>query len=106
MATEFDALILAAIEARSVENPASLVEILGFVDGREKLVLSHEELAGGLERLARAGKITESSRHEYHGLPETHGPGRFSGLTPAEHASACDRYHRAFWQKYREGDRS
>jgi hypothetical protein len=102
MATDFDALVFDAISGHTPGSPQDLVGILGSVDGREKLVLSHEELSLALKRLTEAGKIAESERHHFHELGDGDEPGTFSGLSPAEHDAACERYREEFWRKYRE----
>ena len=99
----FDDRVFEAIQGYTRDTPLGLVGIFGFVDGREKLVLSHEELVGALERLIAAGRIRESPRHQFY---EPGDPGEkaggFSGLTPREYDAACERYRKEFWRRYRE----
>ena len=70
MTTDYDQRICEAIVGYTPERPQNLVGILGFVDGREKLVLTHDELAGALKRLMADGRVGESSRHVLHELGE------------------------------------
>lgn len=93
--------IFEAICGHTPEDPQNLVGILGFVDGREKLVLTHEELSGALRQLLAAGRIRESSPHHYYEPDESGDPSSFSGLTPEEHEDACRRYQEEFRRKYR-----
>ena len=102
MSTRFDDLVFEAIQGHTQEDPQDLVGILGYVDGREKLVLTHEELSGALQRLIDAGRIRQSSRGKFYEPNERNDPGSFSGHSPREHAAACKRYAREFWRKYRE----
>lgn len=102
MASDFDELVFDAIRGHTEEQPQDLVGILGFVDGREKLVLTQEELAGALQRLIDARRIGECSRHRFYELNDPSVSVAFSGLTPEEHAAACECYRQEFWRRYRE----
>jgi hypothetical protein len=61
MTTDYYQRIFEAIVGYTPERPQNLVGILGFVDGREKLVLTHDELSGALKRLMAAGRVGEPS---------------------------------------------
>jgi hypothetical protein len=98
----FDQRIFESVEHATPEKPHDLVHILYYVDALERVLLSHEELAGGLQRLIEEGRIAELPRHKFHGHPEGSPPGRFSGLTQAEYDQASKAYHEWFEKAYRE----
>jgi hypothetical protein len=92
----YDRDIYKAIKGTSENNPQNLVNILGLVDSQQKLLLTHEELSGGLRRLIENGLIAEASPLHYFdtaGIPHS---SKFSGLSPEEHASACHEYIQEF----------
>lgn len=99
---QFDDLILEAVRGATRERPRDLTDILFYVDSRMRLVLSRDELSGGLQRLIEQGRIAESDRHEFYEVTDGVAPRTFSGLTPDEHRRACQAYNKGFWKKYRE----
>ncbi len=96
--TRYDAIILATIRGRTADDPQTLSGILGGVDARERLVLTHKELAGALERLIAAGQVVEVDRHRFCEAPPDAESATFSGLSKAEHDAAVDDY-RAWFQR-------
>lgn len=98
----FDQRIFEAVEHGTPEKPRNLVQILACVDALEKVLLSHEELAGGLKRLIEEGRIAESPGHKFRGVSEGSPPGTFSGLPQAEYDQACKACHDWFEKAYRE----
>lgn len=101
MSFDVDELVFAAIRGHSPDTPQDLVGILGSVDGREKMMLTHEELAGALGRLVAAGRIGETLAHRFHELAGTQPTSSFSGLSIDEYDAACARYRSEFWRKVR-----
>ena len=99
---QFDDYILEAVRGATKERPVDLVGILYHVDGRMKLVMSHEELSGGLQRLIEQGSIAESERHKFYEVTDGAALRTFSGLTLDEHRQACEAYRKWFWKKHRE----
>jgi hypothetical protein len=75
-------------------HPNQLVCILAYVDSREKMVLTREELCEALERLERLGYIRETNHLRYHRGTSSHG--RFTGVSEAEYRQACDEYGQWF----------
>jgi len=99
---QLDDYILQAVRGSTKEQPQDLVGILYQVDGRMKIVLSHDELSGGLQRLIEQGLIAESERHRFYEVADGTAPRTFSGLTLDEHRQACEAYRKWFWKKYKE----
>jgi hypothetical protein len=99
---DFDASIFEAVESGTLEKPHDLVQILAYVDSRDRLVLSHEELSGGLQRLIAQGRVAELPRHKFYKVTDDSAPRTFSGLTPEEHLQACEAYEKWFWKTYRK----
>ena len=96
-----DRSIFKAIKGHTPENPCDLVGILYFVDGRERLVLSHEELSGGLQRLIQAGQIAKAEPHRYfESAGQTHAF-TFSAISQDDYKKACEAYQKKFWEEYR-----
>jgi hypothetical protein len=99
---QFDDYILEAVRGTTRERPQDLIGILYHVDGRMKLVMSQDELSGGLQRLIEQGSIAESERHKFYEVTDGVAPRTFSGLTLDEHRRACEAYQKWFWKKHRE----
>ena len=57
-----DRNIFKAIKSHGETDPQDLVGILADVDSRERLLLTHEELSGGLQRLIESGQIAEATQ--------------------------------------------
>jgi hypothetical protein len=98
---DFDEYIVEAVKSHTPENPQDLVGILYHVDGRMKLVMSHEELAGGLQRLIECGRIAELPSHKFYEVTVASAPRKFSGLTLEEYRGVCEAYRKRFWKSYR-----
>ena len=93
-ATHLDRRIFQAIRASSADSPQTLPGIIGHVDACEKLILTREELANGLERLIAAGQIMEISPNVYcpHGASTQRRT--FTGLPKADYDRAVAEYRR------------
>ena len=92
-----DREILAAIEGRTAGTPQNLAGILAWVDARQKTVLTHAELEGGLRRLFAAGVIAEAGPLRYYAPAASPAERIFSGVSVEEHREACEAYLKAFW---------
>ena len=92
----FDTRILEAVNGSTREKPKDLASILAYVDFRERLLLTHQEMAGGLCRLVEQGLIAEVADHRFHEVAPTGTPGAFSGLTPEKYQQACEAYQERF----------
>ncbi len=101
---EFDRDIFKAIKGSTETQPQDLVGILAFVDSRQRLVLTHEELSGGLQRLIESGKIAEVAPCRYFDTAGQPHSRHFSGLSPEEHEQACDAYQKLFQEALRRLD--
>jgi hypothetical protein len=99
---DLDKFILEAVKGHTPENPKDLVGILYHVDGRMKLVMSDDELEGGLRRLVETGRIAELSAHRFYEVTGALSPGIFSGLSGEEHCRACEVYRKWFWKTLKE----
>lgn len=97
-----DRRIFKAIEGHSETHPQDLVSILAYVDSRERLVLTHEELSGGLLRLIESGQIAEAKPHKYFDTAGQSHSREFSGLSLQDHEKACQAYRRWFEEQYRK----
>jgi hypothetical protein len=96
-----DRSIFKAIKGHTEDKPQDLVGILAYVDSREKLLLTHEELSGGLERLIRGNQIAEVVPHKFvdtAGRPYSH---NFSRLSLSDHEQACQAYRKWFEEQCR-----
>jgi hypothetical protein len=95
-AHSLDRAVLRAARHTTAADPIGLMDILWGVDAQERMVLSHVELAGALERLIHAGKLAEAGRLRFY-APRTPPPERrFSGVSLEEHAHAVAEYRREF----------
>ena len=93
--TYLDRRIFKTIRKHTVENPQTLVGIIGGVDAQERIMLTHRELAGGLERLVGVGYVAEVDGNKYYDATGSEGHATtFSGLTESEHTAAAAEYQR------------
>ena len=93
-----DRTIFKAIKGHTADNPQDLVRILAFVDARERLLLSYEELSGGLQRLIQDGRIAEAEPQKYFdSLGQTSSRG-FSSISLDDYEKACETYQKRFWE--------
>jgi len=97
-----DQYIFEAVKGHTLEKPQDLVGIIYHVDGCMKLMMMREELADGLERLIKRGRIAEIPRHRFYEVTDSSAPRTFSGLTDAEHSRAEKAYVKWFAQEYRK----
>jgi len=95
-ANYLDRQIYKAIKGHTSANPQTLVGILAYVDSQEKMVMTHEELSGGLTRLMADGLIAEADKHQFFEVAGTSVRSTFSGLSPDEHETACRGYSQWF----------
>lgn len=96
-----DRRIFKAIEGYSETHPQDLVTILAYVDSQEKLVLSHEELSGGLQRLIESGQIAEATTRKYFDTAGQSHSRKFSGVSLQDHEEACEAYRKWFSEALR-----
>lgn len=90
--TDLDRRIFKTIQGRAASTPQTLVGIIGGVDASERLVLSHEELSGGLRRLIGAGLVAETAPHRFCDAANAAPSAEFSGVTEPDHARAVRDY--------------
>ena len=102
--TNLDRRIFKTIHGHNAENPQTLMGVVGGVDASERLVLTHDELSGGLERLVNAGHIAEIKHHRYCDAWEGDLSNSFSGLTESDHATAVAEYQEWFQRQLNELD--
>ena len=98
---QLDNYIFEALRGSTKAHPQDLVDVLYHVDGRMKLVMSLDELAGGLLRLIEQGKIGESDRHRFYEITDGTPPKPFSGLTLDEYRQVCEAYQKWFWKRHK-----
>ena len=90
--TPLDRRIFKTIQGSDTTNPQTLMGIIGAVDASERLVLTHDELSGGLQRLVSAGYVAEFERHRFYDASSADEPDTFSGITESDHANAVQEY--------------
>jgi hypothetical protein len=78
---EFDRDILKAIKGHSQQSPQDLRGILAAVDARQRLILTHEELVGGVAQLIRAGQVVEAGNGKYYVPNSPPAVPSFSGIS-------------------------
>jgi hypothetical protein len=100
--SHLDRRVSEAVALATRDAPTDLVLILNYVDSREKLVLSREELVGALERLIARGEITEVTPLHFAPAAGSQGSRSFSGVSSEQYQSACDTYTERFWAEYRK----
>lgn len=93
-----DRRILKTIQGHTPDNPQTLVGIIGGVDASERLVLSHEELSGGLQRLIRTGHVAETDLQAFCDATGGDFPKTFTGITASDHSTAVIQYREMFQQ--------
>jgi hypothetical protein len=93
-----DKAILKALRKTTRDRPANLVQIMGAIDAREKLLISFDELSGGLRRLIEAGKVGEAKPLHFYEPQRGESGMTFSGLTEEEYKVA-NRSYRDMFQK-------
>ena len=97
-ATNLDRSIFKTVRGHTPANPQTLMGIIAGVDASERLVLTHEELASGLERLLSAGYIAETQPHRFCDASNGNSPSAFSGITESDYAVAVEEYRNWFQQ--------
>ena len=55
MTPDFKATLEEALAGTTVEAPKDLSELIGYVDGRQKLIINYDELHESLEALVKSG---------------------------------------------------
>ena len=95
-AMSFDARIQESIEGTTLDHPKDLPGILAYVDFRERVVLTREELSDGLSRLIEQGRVIEVAGRSFYENKREIEPSSFMGLTPQEYQQACDAYQESF----------
>ncbi len=96
----YDELILEAISKRASVEVVSLVEILWYVDGRNKTLLNYDEVDGGLRRLIQDKRIIEADHLQYRVRSDGDEDRSFSGLNGLEYEAALTEYRRQFFAAY------
>jgi hypothetical protein len=104
IANYLDRRIYKAITGYTPDHAQSLVGILAYVDSQEKMLLTHEELVGGLKRLIEAGLVTEATNHAFFESVRTDAARAFSGISPDVFESACRDYHNWFASQLQQDD--
>ena len=95
----FDDRVREAIGLATPKAPQDLAGILHYVDSRERLVLTHEELSGSLERLIGCGAVAEVAPHRFY-LPRDARPASsFTAIPRQVYDAAFDEYVRSVHAK-------
>jgi len=92
----FDARIQESIKGTTLEHPKDLCGILAYVDSRERVVLTCQELSDGLSRLIRQGRVIEAVGRSFYENKREAKPSSFRGLTAQEYQQACESYQESF----------
>jgi hypothetical protein len=85
----FDRDILKAISGFTRKSPQDLPGILNAVDAFQRMILTHDELIGGLARLIKAGKVAEAGNYRYYAPKSPPAARSFSGVPLEEYDRAC-----------------
>jgi hypothetical protein len=102
--TNLDRRIFQTIRGHTADSPQTLMGIIGGVDASERLILTHEELSGGLQRLISDGHIAEIERHRFCDSSNGDRPNTFSGVTESAYAAAVAEYRDWFKRQLDELD--
>ncbi|MCA9082284.1 MAG: hypothetical protein KDA58_17110 [Planctomycetaceae bacterium] len=94
--TALDRRIFKTVRQHTCEHPQTLVGIIAGVDAAERLVLTYEELSGGIQRLLASGLIAEAAPLFYYECQGVSVPQGSSGLTMADHSAAVAEYRKWF----------
>jgi hypothetical protein len=97
-----DKAIIKALRMTSQDAPANLVQIIGAIDAREKLLISFKELEHGLRRLIEAGKVGEAKPLHFYRASDGESGTKFSGVTEQEYKAASRCYREMFQQELQE----
>jgi len=100
-----DRQILRCMKGTTADEPIPLVGIFASIDCQERILLTHEELSGGLTRLIESGQCAEVGKHQFYEVAGTNPrPSTFSGLSPEEYETACQEYHKWFAEQLEKYD--
>jgi hypothetical protein len=102
--SRLDRRIFKTIQGSSAANPQTLVGIIAGVDASERLVLTYEELSGGLQRLIDAGHIAETEPGKFCDASSGEYPRSSSGITESDYGAAVEEYRHWFQRKLDELD--
>ncbi len=91
-----DRRIFKTVRHHTADNPQTLAGIIGGVDARERLVLTYDELSGGIARLIASGHIAEVTPLHFYDASESGGSRSFSGISQIDHESAVAAYREWF----------
>lgn len=99
-----DKEIFEAVSGSPVEKPTTLWQIIGYVDSRQRLMISYDELFGGLKRLFEARRIGEVDGKYFAMTSEyaASSPRDFKGFSQETFKKAQKEYRKRFWKAFRE----
>ena len=97
--THFDDRVREAIALATPEKPQDLAGVLHYVDSRERLVLTHHELSGSLERLIRCGAVAEIAPYRFCVPRDARPASSFTAIPRQVYDAACDEYVRSVHAK-------
>jgi hypothetical protein len=87
-----DEAILKGLRKTTRDKPVDLASIIPWIDAKERLIPTYDELKGALRRSILAGEIQEAGPKRYY--KSEHGQERsfFSGFSEADFNAACRAY--------------
>jgi hypothetical protein len=97
--THLDQRIFKTIRGHTSNDPQTLVGIIAGVDAMERMILTPEELAGGLQRLVDSGSIIEIEKHRFIERSDAPGNRPFSGVDESDYKAAVKQYEHWFHEQ-------
>jgi hypothetical protein len=98
--------ILEALKYSTPDDPFDLERIITTVDVRQKLLLSFDELEGGLRRLVDAGMVQQATPLHFFKATDSASPTPFSSFTKEDYSAAYEAYGAALkraFEKTKDG---
>src|SRR5437879_9454502 len=97
-----DDCIWEAVAHSTPKQPRSLSDIIDYIDSREKVIATFEELQGSLQRLVEAGRVVQAKDEFYAGPSGAGQPGVFHPLSSEMYQQAVKDYRKRFSGEYRK----
>jgi len=99
---DFKATLEEALAGTTVEAPKDLSELIGYVDGRQKLIINYEELHESLEALVKSGQVRQVDDRYCLASGDSAPSVPFRGFSYEAYRTAEQQYRKRFWKEYKE----
>lgn len=93
-------LVAEGLNGTTIESPRTLTELIGYVDAREKLVISYDEVHDALKDLVEAGKALQVGDSYCAAAAASAAPKAFNGFSKEAYRKAVEAYQDRFWKTY------